>query len=219
MTIPMILSLSGKKGSGKNTLADYATERYGYKQIAWADELRHEVTRGLESVNYYNTGRFLKPNYPDFIWTLLVDCYDEVGKVKFSDYVYSKPTPPKLRILLQQWGTEMRRAQDHAYWLKKLRLEPSRKYVITDTRFQNEVDLLTVFGSLNIMIKAYGFPEKEADTHASEKLELTKMDYEVSNEYGNQDYLFKQLDSIIGNAENKTIERVSFVEWDENASK
>lgn len=224
MKLPMILSFSGRKGSGKNTIADHAIAKYGYRPIAWADALRHEVAYALDLFKWDYP--MTKDGYPEWLIQLIDDAYGEVSyKGKYPNtnipdmytYVYTKPTPTKLRILIQRFGTEFRRTQDPSYWLKSLNLKPSQKYVVTDTRFQNEVDLLTVFGSLNIMVEAFGFPEQEKDDHVSEKMDLKNIDYTISNIYGDPTDMFKQLDCIIETVESHNIEKLALIEWNKNA--
>ena len=37
----MLLGLTGKKGSGKDTFADYIVEKYGFIKLAFANQLRN----------------------------------------------------------------------------------------------------------------------------------------------------------------------------------
>lgn len=223
MQIPMIVSLSGQKESGKNTVADILTARYGYHQIAWADALREEVVNALNLTIKDQDLNYDFPDLPEFIKIALSDTLIEVYDINegfpfyLPGYVYSKPTPPKLRKLLQLWGTNYRRNQDPTYWLKKMRFVPGVKYVITDTRFQNEVDLAKLFGAYAIKINPVGFPEKEVDTHVSEKIDLTGIDLVVDNVYGNLDTLEFDIGIRIESAIMiYNVSKICMVEWSPN---
>lgn len=41
--VTKIIGLAGKSGSGKDVIADFISEKYGYKKVAVADALKIEV--------------------------------------------------------------------------------------------------------------------------------------------------------------------------------
>lgn len=94
-----------------------------------------------------------------------------------------------LRGLLQWWGTDVRREQDPNYWIVRTRplilAHPAPIKVVTDVRFQNEVDVVRDLGGWIVRVNR---PGTEYDGHASELLAATcKADYEVHNVGGISD--------------------------------
>jgi hypothetical protein len=88
-----------------------------------------------------------------------------------------------LRVLLQHWGTNLRRnhcGQD--YWIKKLSARPvpvDAIVFVTDVRFQNEADWITSRGGQIIRIVKSG--HESNDNHISETgVESIKADLTIT---------------------------------------
>lgn len=109
----MIIGLSGKAKSGKDCLADYLVQNYGYIKVAFADELKLMCTSDfcLSNEQLYGTLKDIK------------------------DYRYNK-TP---REILQATG-QFYRSIDIDFWVNKCinKLFVNKNYVISDCRLANE---------------------------------------------------------------------------------
>jgi hypothetical protein len=83
--------------------------------------------------------------------------------------VYAKPTTPRMRALLQQWGTEYRRGQDPDYWteIMRERLSTVAAAAVSDVRFADEAELVRELGGEVWLIER---PGCQANGHASEAL-------------------------------------------------
>ncbi len=93
--------------------------------------------------------------------------------------LWAKPTSPEIRWILQQYGTQYRRAQDDDYWVKvgmQIALtfaQLARLVVFDDVRFPNEADAIRAEGGLIVRVYA-PTPLREArlgtlpEEHASE---------------------------------------------------
>jgi hypothetical protein len=125
----MIIGISGKMGSGKDTVGSILSRR-GFYREAFANRLRIEVDWAINA----------EMRLPD-------DCPVTILELETKD-CWEKPTPPKMRALLQWWGTEYRRGRDPQYWINKLLfdLNPALDYVITDVRFPNEAAAIRSIG-------------------------------------------------------------------------
>lgn len=114
-----IICMSGKAGSGKDTVAKILVEKYGFLRMALADPLRDIVQ--------------------------LVFCldHDSVWDRDLRELPLKFLPQWTVRKLLQYIGTEMFRTNILAdIWIRNFlqRAEPFSNYIITDVRFPNELD-------------------------------------------------------------------------------
>lgn len=120
----MSIGLTGKAGSGKDTVAKILEDNWYYKRFAFADALKVEYGRAKYGLDER--------------------CSDEVV-IDFVNQI-------KERDELIEWGTN-RRKEDPEYWIKRVdesiktyfnecqeRWIVPRGIVITDIRHQNELD-------------------------------------------------------------------------------
>lgn len=127
----IVLGLAGHAGSGKDTVADYLVERYGFIKFSFSDALYREVATafGLESEDLLRD-RATKEQYTEVL--ALKNCTDEVFRqvaVQALDeehkrrgiglFIYPEGMGLSPRQILQWWGTEYRRAQDPDYWVNQ----------------------------------------------------------------------------------------------------
>lgn len=129
----MIVGVCGLIGSGKGTVADILEKDHGFKKISFADSLKDAVAI------VFSWDRALLEGDTDEsrAWREQRDPWwaDRLG--------YADLTP---RWVLQMWGTEVCREGFHRdIWIasieKKLE-DHSKNYVIPDTRFPNEIDMI-----------------------------------------------------------------------------
>lgn len=176
-------------GVGKTTAADRLVEVYGFQKINMKDalmrEMRDRLPRTLnEIVEIMNT---LKWDGMD-IWTV-----DKLFKIK----------PPLFRALMQEYGTEVRRADDPYHWTKKWARTASEcdKHVcVDDIRFLNEAECVKNAGG--VLVRLQRFDIEGGGSHASEKeQELIKADYTISTEKGEFEDFYKKLDYVVSHAQ------------------
>ena len=153
----LVIGFGHRARQGKNTAAQAVlgacpleTQVHVY---GFADALRSEVRRYCASLG----GQFN-----------LIEQFKEAGLM--PDWVHFEE--PKPRSLLQWWGTDYRRAKDPDYWVKKLRktLEEHKPEValISDVRFQNEVDFIHSLGGYVVKCIRKGIPDVAVHEHPSE---------------------------------------------------
>ncbi|PAD72423.1 adenylate kinase [Paenibacillus campinasensis] len=183
MTYPHI-AITGLLRSGKNAVADYLTQNYGYTQFAFGDELKryyHELfgpseTKPREGYQWF--GQTMRERDPD-IWVR--KCFERING----------------REYLEDYWAEM-------YGLRSFRA------VISDLRQPNEFDRCRSEGYTIIRVTA---PEalridraiKSADnfaladlTHDTEShVDSFAVDYEIVND-GTLADLYAKVDGIIG---------------------
>jgi hypothetical protein len=161
-----ILSLSGFRGSGKDTVCDYLkTLDDSIIRFSWADELKKEV-HGIFNIP------LAKLHAPDYIKTNTKTSLNTKDLISANEIIFnSKRHNIKefkesltVREVLQLWGTEIRRYNDKDCWIKKFNII-SGNVVITDTRFKNELDFVKKNKGKSIWLMS----ESKNDTHKSEQ--------------------------------------------------
>ena len=133
----MIVGICGLIGSGKGTVADILVKDYGFTKISFADKLKDAVAE-------------------TFGWSrhLLEGDTDESRQFREQvDQFWTKETGRTItpRIVLQEFGTDcMRNGFYDGIWVsmvkKQLLDNPTTNFVIPDTRFPNEINVLQELG-------------------------------------------------------------------------
>jgi hypothetical protein len=132
----MIIGVCGLIGSGKGTVSDILVEEHGFKKISFADSLKDAVAA------VFSWDRELLEGDTDIsrMWRETKDTW-------WADRLGIPDLTP--RLILQLWGTEVCRTGFHNdIWISSLerKLHSNTNYVIPDTRFPNEVDLIKKIG-------------------------------------------------------------------------
>lgn len=119
----MIIGLIGYAQSGKDTVASFLVEHYGFTRVAFADPMRTAL---------YKLNPIVKPGLR------LADAVDEMGWEK------AKVRIPEVRALLQRLGTEVGRDMfGQTFWVDQAAKHmPSGPVVVTDVRFLNEAQFI-----------------------------------------------------------------------------
>jgi hypothetical protein len=182
-TTSMIIGITGKKRSGKDTSADYIIENYDFeKKLSIADPLK-EACRILFGFN------------------------DEqlYGEVKDAMDPYWKCTP---RDVFQYLGTDILRNDikkiipniGNNFFLNLLtrKIEENaetQNIVVADLRFQNEIDKIHDLGGIIIKVTRPNLVSET--THESEDNDKLKdIDYVMIND-GSKETLYKRIDDIM----------------------
>lgn len=136
-----IIALHGFAQSGKDTVAKFLEEEAGYKRLAFADALR-DVLYALNPIIGQGAVGPLRLRTIVDGWS-----WDE-----------AKVDIPEIRELLQRMGTEAgRKILGENVWvnivLKQIKDHPGQRFVITDLRFDNEMDALSDYGADVLLVK------------------------------------------------------------------
>lgn len=179
----MIIGFAGKAASGKTTAAKHLLQQSeaDIAILPMAVVLREEVEDFIRQVGgeaytplvYGDQDDKVRIFYVDeqraleqcSVWTNFVanhqDIQDQPGQSAVS-----------VRRILQWWGTEYRRAQDHDYWTKawEKKLQEydltNTHVLVDDVRFANELEIIKKHGGVFIKIERPGF--NGANDHSSE---------------------------------------------------
>ena len=193
----MIISITGKIGSGKDTVAQIiqeCTPYHNWEVKKWAGKLKAiaEMISGIPKEKFEDQ---------DFKYTKLPECWDR----QVQSGRYKTTQPMTVRDLLQLLGTEaMRNGLHENVWVNALMSEylattvtvgtnefdfseedQMPNWIITDTRFPNELEAARAKKGITIKVHRPGrkSDEKQAQ-HASETAldHVTDWDYVISND-------------------------------------
>lgn len=184
-----LLGIAGKKRSGKDTVGKLLIEKYGYEKLYFAEEV-------------YNGVYILNPIiYSNLEYDLFTDV-SKIKNVRLQEIVdkhgweYAKDNYDEVRRLLQTFGTEAGR-DIHGFdcWVNivKNKIDPNKKYVITDVRFDNEVDMIRKKYGCILLVERDGLDN--FDEHSSEK-GVEYFDYRIKNN-GTLEELAEEIDNFL----------------------
>lgn len=207
----MILGITGRINSGKDTIADYLCTFHGFKRLSFAGSLKDAVA----SVFGWDRDMLEGTTKSSREWREQRDEW-------WSNRLGKDITP---RWVLQYWGTEVCRNGFHEdIWVASVenQLRTSKdNIVITDCRFANEVQAIKNAGGITCRVERGTKPDwyqdavnlnkgpsqigwaiakdrlKQFNVHASEYSSVgLDYDYQIDNN-GTIDDLYKQVNSII----------------------
>ncbi|UJQ87161.1 deoxynucleoside monophosphate kinase [Arthrobacter phage BaileyBlu] len=152
-TPSLIIGLTGRKRTGKDTFAARLVEAHGYTRAAFADGVK-AAALALDPVVY--PGEHLDDAMR------LSEIVEELG------WETAKDDFPEVRRTLQRLGTDVVRAINPDTWVDAAfaALDTDGPVVFTDVRFPNEADAIRARGGLIGRIERKGVDD--GDTHASE---------------------------------------------------
>ena len=130
----MILALSGKKGVGKTSAANYLVRFHKFQKISFSKGLKY----------------FSKELFPEFTEDMLDGDQKEIPQ-KFLDNQTPRDFMEKFGQFLRYW--------DKDYWVRPvsaiIKINPQRNIVCDDCRFENEVEFFKMVGAYIVRINRY----------------------------------------------------------------
>lgn len=186
----MLIGITGKKGTGKDTVGQYLVDNYEFRRLAFADKLK-EAVANLLGIDINEVDALKNP---DELWRVEIVSHQE--QRIFSELSW--------REFLQRFGTEMgRNTFGQNFWIDCWQdawttlsvLEPDiRNVVATDVRFNNEAHHIHFCGGYVIEIVRDGY---EPDGHASEEgIDELLVDALITNN-GTIEDLYKDVDQLM----------------------
>lgn len=124
-----IIGLHGKARAGKDSIADYLVEQYGFVKFGFADALYKEVANAFGVAPFFLQDADTKDVESELmsLWRCTDEAFKVVALKKLqTDFAISARQYQgqencwlSPRWVMQTWGTEYRRAQDPNYWVHK----------------------------------------------------------------------------------------------------
>jgi hypothetical protein len=176
-----LVGILGKKRHGKDTIAEYCIKKFDYTQKTYAGPLK-DICKILFSFNNEQLYGDKKEDIDEF-W--------EVSPRALYKFIGTDFFRKQMNDLIPGIGDK--------FWVKIMRQFVSqnkdKKIIISDARFQNEVDMIHEMGG--IIIKVVRPSIISVDEHISEKGidSIKNYDYEIIND-GSIDDLHKKIDDV-----------------------
>ena len=171
----MIIGISGKKYSGKDTSADYICMEFGFEKMAFADPLK-QICKTL--------------------YCLDQDQFDDKEKIDERWGI-------SVRSMLQKIGTDVfRNHLEKDIWIKNMHQRilknPNKNIVISDVRFENEKKWIEEQGG--IIIYMHRPNRQHNDPHESESISFMnpESDIIIVNDE-NIETLYKKINHFVKN--------------------
>lgn len=140
-----VIALSGWKGSGKDTVADYLAKQHGYIRLSFAARLKDLVSQlyGVPREDLDSPSRKEMPlaNYP----VIPTDRFTETVHTLLSDELRHGYWTPRALCILE--GSVKRSVRPN-HWVNTVAMEImenlDKRYVISDMRYKSELDTLRI---------------------------------------------------------------------------
>lgn len=165
---PMIIGLNGLAGSGKDTIADFLVENYNFKKVSFATILKHIIA----IIFSWNREKLDGLTEQDRLWRETTDEW-------WSSALNIPNFTP--RYAMQNIGTNLFRHHfNENIWILSMQRKieiflqnNSSNIVITDCRFENEIEFVKKMGGIVVLVKRDESrkakmnheSERETDTH------------------------------------------------------
>lgn len=178
----IIIGFCGAKGSGKDTGFKLLDQLYPgkFERIAFADPIKNTIC-DIFNLSYDELN--------------VLKRVDNIGLISYSDdTIYGQLSG---RDLVRKIGMMMRNYDENQfneYVDNSIINNPNTNFVITDVRFNNEVELIHKHNGILIRVDRDDCPY---DNHITEQ-KITDVDYVINNNYSLVDYR-NQLANIVNN--------------------
>jgi hypothetical protein len=196
--LPVVIGLTGKARSGKDTAAGYLVREHGFTRIGYADAVK-EMALAIDPL-------LIGPVYTESATIPSSLRYEQQprlsGAVREYGWETAKNEYPELRRFLQRLGTEaVRGILGQDTWIEKVWRKihdgpAGGRYVISDVRFPNEAERVDREGGS--VVRIIRSDQKDTGTHASEtEMDRIVEEYTIYNIAGDLSAMFARLDGIV----------------------
>lgn len=175
----MIIALSGYAQSGKDTVADYLVDTYGFEKAGMNAILRDACVALDPIVNAWGVSGVHNARYSEML--------SEFG------YERAKKQFPEFRAFMQRLGTEFAEAIDYPeLWVTVLlkHCDPDKNYVMSSCRRWIEATAITEAGGFIVRVDRPG--TAPANDHPSEtEIDSWQFDARIYNDAGIDELLLQ----------------------------
>lgn len=187
-----MIGVAGFARSGKDTIAAFLVQEYGFKRVAFADAMREM----LYATNPIITIREIDRNGDVYISPIVERVRNLVDRLGWDK---AKVAYPEIRELLQRLGTEAgRKVLGDTVWTDALFYKAKQlggDIVVSDVRMEDECTAIRAAGGKIIRVNRPGISSVN-DHITDRRLPEAFVDYEVTND-GTIDELNEKIRKIV----------------------
>lgn len=180
-----VVALTGSKGSGKDTVGQLIASTFGGHTIAFADPIKN-VVEHIFQLPTQGLGLEDHQAYDQFKRTRMTYDLPKIG----MQGIEARHVVREIGMLMREYDDK----QFNKYVKEKIESDPSKTWVVTDLRFDNEYTMLKSIGAKVIKITR---PTYTYDGHITEReFNDSLVDYTLMND-GSLDYLKIRTDIVM----------------------
>lgn len=177
-----VVGISGWKGSGKDTLADFLVQEYGFKKLSFARTLKDMVSREYDIPREWMDD----PNQKETPLTQYPVIPSDPGTVAIQSRLSAEFrngfwTP---RAILIHEGTA-KRAVHSNFWVRQVATviagTPDLDFVISDLRYKSEADTLKLLLPETHLVRIKRFDSVDTQDPSERDLDTYRFDTTLTN--------------------------------------
>lgn len=193
-----VIALSGWKGSGKDTVAQYLVSKHGYKQLSFATALKDYVAIQYDIPREYlddqSRKEMLLVDYP----VRNTDAFSSVIHQLLQEELKQGYWTPRALLILEG---SIKRAVTSEYWVRRIIEEivanPDQNYVISDMRYRSELEQLQNYLDTVTTVRIQRWERIDTLDPSERDLDYTPHKHQLFNTDISKETLYAQIDHII----------------------
>lgn len=189
----VLIGIMGRIGSGKTLGSDYIANKHNFIEKSFADSLKKACSELFMLSNAQLNGTQLQKLTPDPRW---YNCTPR----QMMQYVGTDLLRNCLDVIMPGIGGDVFVNNVRIWYTDLKKHDPLANVVISDVRFQNEVDFIHSVGGFVIKIVRSDIDENNSviNNHASETgaENILNYDYLITNDSTIEEY-YKKIDQIL----------------------
>lgn len=193
----IVIALSGWRGSGKDTVADYLCKEHGFVKYSFAAYLKDMVAQQYNIKREFLDDRVLKEAPITSLPVITTDPFTQVVHDTLRTELSSGYWTPRALCILEG---SIKRSVHANYWVQRvvtrIQEEGKDRCVISDLRYRSEVDTLRLLIPTIQTLRINRFTEIETIDPSERDLDYHKFDATIYNTKGKGE-LYASLDYLL----------------------
>jgi cytidylate kinase len=175
----LVIGIHGPIGSGKSTIAERLSSRWGVRRLSFAGALKRAVAFMIAAEEIMRSLPAVSMDYNDIM--------NSSNYRHHFEAMHDVEMKKRYRLIMQGYGTDLRRGEDSETWVRIMRDEISQTcrhngviaqltnqantVVIDDVRFPNEASMVASMGGKLIRVRrggTVGSAPHESEAHLND---------------------------------------------------
>ena len=185
----VLIGIMGQKGSGKTTCANHLKDNYGFIEKSFADPLKRACQELFSLTDHQIYGTQQEKETPDKRW---FNCTPR----KMLQFVGTDLLRNNLEKIMPGIGVDIFVHAFKIWYEQEISKNPNINIVLSDVRFQNEVNLVQELGGIVVKINRNGLDTTDMHPSEIEMQNISTYNFTIDN---NQtlERLYKKINCII----------------------